>query len=188
MKIGLISDTHITEKKGQLPQKALDSFQNVDLILHAGDITTKEVLNSLNSIAPTIAVEGNNDRNKETLDLNATETLEVADLKIVMVHGDKLPSSKIDELKVLLTRVELPEGKAKKYYSFAQENNADILITGHTHKPHFEKIENTILINPGSSNRPIKSDASIAILIIDEDGEYENKLDKVNVEFIKIEK
>ncbi|MEE3325599.1 MAG: metallophosphoesterase family protein, partial [Methanosphaera sp.] len=39
MKIGLISDTHITEKRGKLPQKALESFQDVDLILHAGDIT-----------------------------------------------------------------------------------------------------------------------------------------------------
>ena len=187
MKIGLISDTHITEKRGKLPQKALESFQDVDLILHAGDITTQEVLDSLNSIAPTIAVEGNNDKNIG-IDLNATETLEVSDLKIVLVHGDKLPSTKIDELKILLTHVELPEGKAKRYYAFAQKNNADILITGHTHKPHFERIEDTILINPGSSNRPIKSDASIAILTIDEENEYENKLDKVSIEFIKIEK
>ena len=168
MKIGLISDTHITEKRGKLAQKALESFQDVDLILHAGDITTQEVLDSLNSIAPTIAVEGNNDRNSG-IDLNAMETLEVSDLKIVMVHGDKLPSK-------------------KRYYAFAQKNNADILITGHTHKPHFEIIEDTILINPGSSNRPIKSDASIAILTIDEENEYENKLDKVSIEFIKIEK
>lgn len=43
------------------------------------------------------------------------------------------------------------------------------------------------LINPGSPNRPIKSDASIAILTID-NTEYENKLDKISIEFIKIEK
>ena len=187
MKIGLISDTHITKKRGELPKQALESFEGVDLILHAGDITTQEVLDTLNTIAPTIAVEGNNDRNAG-LDLNTIETIEIDGLKILMAHGDKLPSKKIDDLRILLTHVNLPKGKVKKYYEFAQRNNADILITGHTHKPHYVKVENTILINPGSSNRPIKSDATIAILTIDEEKEYENKLDKVSIKFIKIEK
>ena len=187
MRIGLISDTHITEKRGKLSKQVLDSFKGVDLILHAGDITTPDVLDTLNLIAPTIAVEGNNDR-KGKLDLNPIESVEIDDLKIVLVHGDKLPSNKIDELKIILTYSNIPKGKIERYYAFAQKHNADILISGHTHKPHFEKVENTLLINPGSSNRPIKSDASIAILNIDEENDYENKLDKVSVEFIKIEK
>ena len=104
MLIGLISDTHIPDRRIKLPQKVLEIFEGVDLIIHAGDITTQEVLDSLNSIAPTMAVEGNNDRNSG-IDLNAMETLEVDDLKIVIVHGDKLPSTKIDELKILLTPI-----------------------------------------------------------------------------------
>ncbi len=32
MLIGLISDTHITEKRGKLPQKVFEEFKNVDLI------------------------------------------------------------------------------------------------------------------------------------------------------------
>ena len=171
MKIGLISDTHITEKRGKLSEKVLEYFKNVDLILHAGDISSQKVLDSLNQIAPTIAVEGNNDRNRKTLDLSPLKIIETNDLKILLVHGDKLPSGKFD-----------------KYFKFAQKNDVDILISGHTHKPHFEKENDIILINPGSPNRPIKSDASIAILTIDEEKEYENKLDKAKVEFIKIEK
>ena len=170
MKIGLISDTHITEKRGKLSIKILDSFETVDLILHAGDISSQKVLDTLNSIAPTIAVEGNNDGTYKTLDLNPTEIIETNNLKIVLNHGDKLPNENFN-----------------KHYEFAKKHNADILITGHTHTPHFEKIGNILLINPGSPNKPIKSDKSIAILTIDEN-EYKNKLDKISIEFIKIEK
>ncbi|MBR5504046.1 MAG: metallophosphoesterase [Methanobrevibacter sp.] len=171
MKIGLISDTHITEKRGKLSEKVLKTFNGVDLILHAGDISSQIVLDELSQKAPTIAVEGNNDRTHKTLDLNPIEIIEISDLKILLTHGDKLPS-----------------GKFNKYHEFAQKHDADILISGHSHKPHLEKIENILLINPGSPNRPLKSDASIAILTIDEAKDYKNKLDKVNVEFIKIEK
>ena len=171
MKIGLISDTHITEKRGKLSQKVLDSFKTVDLILHAGDISSQSVLDTLNSITTTIAVEGNNDRTRKTLVLNPTEIIEIYDLKILLNHGDKLQSENFE-----------------KHYEFAKKHNADILITGHTHKPHFEKIDNTILINPGSPNKPIKSDPTIVILTINEEKEYKNKLDKIQVEFIKIEK
>ena len=171
MKIGLISDTHITEKRGKLSEKALYCFKDVNLILHAGDISSQKVLDKLNQIAPTIAVEGNNDRTRKTINLKPYEIIEIDELKILLIHGDKLPSRNFE-----------------KYCEFAQKHNADILISGHTHKPHCEKIENVLLINPGSPNRPMKSDASIAILTIDEENEDENKLDKVSIEFIKIEK
>ena len=170
MKIGLISDTHITEKRGKLSEKVLEYFKNVDLILHAGDISSQIVLDALEQIAPTIAVEGNNDRTRK-IDLKLSETIGIGDLRILLIHGDKLPSRNFE-----------------KYCEFAQKHKADILISGHTHQPHCEKIENVLLINPGSPNRPIKSDASIAILTIDEEKKYENKLDKAKVEFIKIEK
>ena len=170
MKIGLISDTHITEKRGKLSPKVLESFKDVDLILHAGDISSQIVLDALEQIAPTITVEGNNDRTRK-IDLKLSETIGIGDLRILLIHGDKLPSRNFE-----------------KYCEFAQKHKADILISGHTHQPHCEKIENVLLINPGSPNRPIKSDASIAILTIDEEKKYENKLDKAKVEFIKIEK
>ena len=171
MKIGLISDTHITEKRGKLSKKVLDCFNDVNLILHAGDISSQKVLDKLSQIAPTIAVEGNNDRTRKTIDLKPSEIIEIDDLKILLIHGDKLQSRNF-----------------KKYCEFAQKYNADILISGHTHQPHFERINDTLLINPGSPNRPIKSYASIAILTIDRENEYNNKLDKVSIEFIKIKK
>ena len=128
-------------------------------------------MDKLNQIAPTIAVEGNNDRTRKTINLKPYEIIEIDELKILLIHGDKLPSRNFE-----------------KYCEFAQKHNANILISGHTHQPHFEKMNDILLINPGSPNRPMKSDASIAILTIDEENEDENKLDKVSIEFIKIEK
>ena len=144
MKIGLISDTHITQKRGKLPDNVFKHFKNVDLIIHAGDITQEKVLDELQKIAKVIAVSGNNDR----LKLNRTEIIEALNFKIAVNHATNY-SNDFDKLK-----------------KFALKHDADILITGHTHTPHCKIIDDILLINPGSSNRPIKSDASVAILNI----------------------
>lgn len=146
MQIGLISDTHITEKRGKLSENVFNIFKNADLIIHAGDITQQKVLDELNEIAPVIAVAGNNDR----LDLNRTEIIEALNFRIVVNHSTNY-SNDFDKLK-----------------RFASKHDADILITGHTHQPHCKIIDDVLFINPGSSNRPIKSDPSVAILNIDE--------------------
>lgn len=151
MLIGLISDTHITPKRGNLSKKIFEEFDGVDLILHAGDITTPEVLNDLNKIAPVIAVLGNNDN----LDLKKHEIIEVSHKRILLVHGDKI----------------------KNLYGFGLKYGADIVVCGHSHRPNYEKINGMFLINPGSSNRPIKSNKSIALLKIDE---------KINVRFVDL--
>ena len=55
--IGVISDTH-----GLLRPEAIKALWRVDLILHAGDVGTAEVLKRLKATAPLIAVRGNNDK------------------------------------------------------------------------------------------------------------------------------
>ena len=54
--VGVISDTH-----GLLRPEVLKIFSGVDLIIHAGDIGTLETLAELQSLAPVVAVRGNND-------------------------------------------------------------------------------------------------------------------------------
>lgn len=147
MLMGLISDTHITPKRGKLPEKIFEIFDGVDLILHVGDITVHDVLVDLNEIAPVIAVLGNNDK----LDLEKYELIEAEDKKILLVHGDK-----------------------KDLYEYGLKYDVDIVVSGHTHCPNYEIVDGMHLINPGSSNRPINSKASVALLKID---------DEINVEF-----
>jgi len=57
--LGVISDTH-----GLLRPSIPDVFQDVDLILHAGDIDTPEILGAIRSMAPLVCVRGNMDAGK----------------------------------------------------------------------------------------------------------------------------
>lgn len=97
--------------------------------------------------------------------MNKTEILEIENFKIGINHGTKY-SSDFDKL-----------------YKLAIELDVNVLITGHTHKPHQKIIDNVLLINPGSSNRPIKSDPSIAVLNIDKSHE---SVGDIEVNFIKL--
>ena len=129
MIIGLISDTHISPKKGKLNEKVFEIFENVDLILHAGDITSQKVLDELSQIAPVTAVLGNKDK----LDLNKYEAINVNENRIILLHGHQT-----DNL-----------------YEFGLKNNANIVVSVHTHTPNFEKINDIYLINPGRASKSI---------------------------------
>ena len=61
MKIGVISDTHIPKRAKALPEVVLKAFKDLDHIIHAGDIMSIGVLNTLKELAPVTAVAGNLD-------------------------------------------------------------------------------------------------------------------------------
>jgi uncharacterized protein len=54
--VGVISDTH-----GLMRPAAIEALRGSDLIIHAGDVGTPEVLDALRVVAPTFAVRGNVD-------------------------------------------------------------------------------------------------------------------------------
>ncbi len=74
----------------------------------------KKVLDELIVIAPVIAVQGNNG----SVELEITDYIEIFNFKIVLNHGTRLSND------------------FSKLYDFGKSCGADILITGHTHKPH----------------------------------------------------
>ena len=124
MKIAIISDTH-----GLLRPEALTAIQGCDLILHAGDIGSPEILDHLSQIAPVQAVRGNNDLDLPwaanipdhlSLDLNGWPTL--------LIHD-------IADVPALLA------------------GNTQLIITGHSHKPLIEWRDNRLYLNPGSAGR-----------------------------------
>ena len=115
MLIGLISDTHIPDRAKEIPQKVFDAFKDVDLILHAGDLTSLKVIDELEKIAPVIAIQGNMDR-ISGIDLPIAKVVEVEDLKIGIAHGEVYPRADTQQLVYL-----------------AKELNVDILVTGHSH-------------------------------------------------------
>ena len=69
-KIGVISDTH-----GLVRDDICRNLQDVELIIHAGDVGGQSVLDQFNSIAPVIAVRGNVDRGEFAQKLPLTDVV-----------------------------------------------------------------------------------------------------------------
>ena len=120
--IGLISDTH-----GLLRPEAKQALAGVDLIIHAGDIGTREVLDALATIAPVHAVRGNNDRGEWARSIPETEALELEGTSIYVLHD-------VNEL-------DLDPAAA----GFAA------VVAGHSHRPGVRSREGVLYVNPGSA-------------------------------------
>src|SRR4051812_32176333 len=79
--VGVISDTH-----GLVREEALAALRGSDVILHAGDIGSPEVLRALEDIAPVHAVRGNNDRDAWARSLPLTEVVELGEHLVYLLH------------------------------------------------------------------------------------------------------
>lgn len=160
MLIGLISDTHIPDRARIIPQNVIDAFSDVELILHAGDLTSLDVVEELEKIAPVMAVQGNMDR-VNGINLPKAKTLEVEGVKIGIVHGEVYPRADTQQLVYL-----------------AKQLDVDILVSGHSHQPKIEQTDGVLLINPGSPIVPRLADRTVMLL------EIHNK--EVDVQIVKI--
>jgi putative phosphoesterase len=72
--VGVISDTH-----GLIRPEALAALAGSQLIVHAGDIGSPDVLTALTAIAPVAAVRGNNDRGDWAQRLTDTTAVQAGD-------------------------------------------------------------------------------------------------------------
>lgn len=126
MKIGLISDTH-----GHLPADVFTIFSDVDIIIHAGDIGSENVLVDLRALAPVTAVYGNMDH--------------------ALPHSGlpRIAFIKADELTLCITHI-LNSPKSFSYELYKMNKKADVVIFGHTHRPEVQKYNEILFINPGS--------------------------------------
>lgn len=160
MLIGLISDTHIPDRARIIPQNVLDAFKDVDLIIHAGDLTIQAVIDELEEIAPVVAIQGNMDR-VAGLELPKAQTIDVEGVKIGVAHGEVYPRADTQQLLYL-----------------AKQLDVDILVTGHSHQPKIEQVEDVLLLNPGSPIVPRLADRTVMLLEINDKN--------VDVKIIKI--
>ena len=86
-KIGVLSDTH-----GHLPKEVYEFFKDVDLIIHAGDIGSVDVLNELQAFKKTVAVYGNIDDFDVVVLTEKVENIEIEGLKIMVTHIGGYPN------------------------------------------------------------------------------------------------
>src|SRR5262249_61550573 len=60
-KVAVLADTHAPRRWRSCPPRVAGHLRGADLILHAGDVCTADVLDELAAYAPVWAVRGNND-------------------------------------------------------------------------------------------------------------------------------
>ena len=151
IRLGIISDTHYPTRLPTLPFAAIeDAFRHVDAILHAGDIETPEVLNHLSGIAPVQAVKGDDD----AFDLPLSRVIELGGVRIGLAHGHYSNPIK-EEMYRLRRRLgysrhrELTERIDNMLHHF-RNDELDVLIFGHSHRPMVSQRNGILLFNPGA--------------------------------------
>jgi len=119
--IGVISDTH-----GLVRPQVIEALAGVEMILHAGDIGKQEVLDTLQQIAPVVAVRGNNDKGEWAESIPEWEVVEIGNVSIYMLHDVK----EID---------------------ISPAGSFQVVVSGHSHKPSVEERRGVLYVNPGSA-------------------------------------
>ena len=137
-RIGLISDTH-----GLLRPEAVAALHGSDRIVHAGDIGAPGILDALATIAPVVAVRGNNDRDAWGARLPSIARVSVAGIRLLVIHDlaqlDRDPAAE----------------------------DIDVVIAGHSHRPAIERRDGVLYVNPGSAGpRRFRLPVAVAMLKI----------------------
>ena len=147
MKIGLISDTHIPESASEVPAQVKTAFQEVELILHAGDLHVLAVLDWLQAIAPVLAARGDGDSG------GGSRTPVPEDPRIKDAH-----MLNIEGVSVGLThRLDYPEPSWRSLEAAMQaefEGRVDVIVFGGSHVALVESYKGVLLVNPGSPTLP----------------------------------
>ena len=132
--VGIISDTH-----GLIRPEAVAALKGADLIIHAGDVGSPDVLDALRKLAPTFVVRGNIDKADWAGALPATTDVEIGGLMFHVLHD-------IAELDV--------DPAAVGYAA---------VVYGHSHQPSIDLRAGVLFLNPGSAGpRRFRLPVSIA--------------------------
>jgi putative phosphoesterase len=122
IRLGLISDTH-----GLLRPEAVQVLRGSNLIVHAGDVGSRLILDALRVLAPLVAVRGNVDRGDWADMLPETDMVSVGGMKLYVLHD--------------VQALDLDPGAC----------GFDAVVSGHSHKPLIERRRGVLFLNPGSA-------------------------------------
>lgn len=118
----MISDTH-----GLLRPAAVAALSGADLILHAGDVGSPDVLAALAGVAPVRAVRGNVDIEPWARSLPETDLVDLQGFLVYVIHD--------------LGRLDIEPAGA----------GVAAVVSGHSHRPVVEQRRGVLYLNPGSA-------------------------------------
>lgn len=151
IKIGVLSDTHLNGVNDSLEDIYDQYLEDTDMILHAGDFVSVEVVRFLGSEKQFHGVCGNMD----TIDVRDTlppkKVIEVGPFNIGLMHGWGAKEGLEERLMNEFTGV-------------------DAIVYGHSHRPANHIKEGILFFNPGSvAGRSLMASKSIGILEVGEE-------------------
>ena len=147
LKVGVISDTH-----GLVRPEAMKALDDVDVIVHAGDVGGSHVLQELGRLAPVIAVRGNVDLEPWARGLPDRRRLELGGAEVLLLHDRAAVGPD-------------PAGKG-----------VQVVVFGHSHQPLAEEDAAVLWFNPGSAGpKRFTLPVSLGLLEI-EDGRVRHRL------------
>ncbi len=121
MQIGVVSDSH-----SLLRPQVMKQLEHSDLIIHAGDIGSPEVIDGLSEIAPVVAIRGNIDTGEWAEQYPPTRLVTVQNKRLYVLHNI----------------ADLVQDPVAEHW--------DLVIFGHSHKPGIEYRNQVLHLNPGS--------------------------------------
>jgi hypothetical protein len=149
MRIGVISDTHDNARNVARIVEVLRAAR-VERVIHTGDITRVSTLRMLAEIAvPVFGVFGNNDRERRALAEAAAELgFELAEPPLELAWAGR-------RITVVHDRKAHPE---------LELGSCDVLLHGHDHRFALERVEGTLVFNPGECAGWLEGRNSVGVL------------------------
>ena len=154
MLIAVISDTHLPRGARRLPDACLERIAAADLLLHAGDFVTVEVLRELEALGPPVAaVHGNVDSAELCGLLPAERVVEAGGARIALIHDAGPRGGRLERMR-------------RRF-----GDRAGAVVFGHSHLPLHETSEDGFQVfNPGSPTERRRAPAHTMGLAKVEDG------------------
>lgn len=128
--VGVISDTHLHRVTKELERIYETYLSDKDLILHAGDIVSTEVLDFL-SRHPFHAVYGNMDPLEVKGRLPGKKVIQVGPYRLGLIHGSGSSEGLEDRVRPAF-------------------DDVDVIVYGHSHKTANNLKGGVLLFNPGT--------------------------------------
>ncbi len=136
----MIADTH-----GLLRPEVFAVFQDLDHILHAGDVGSSDILDELNALAPVTAVSGNVDGFLAPTPLPERVVVQLAGHHVFMTHIGDDPGT--------------------MRHRHPQCRDCRVIVFGHSHRPLLHESEGVLFLNPGAAG-PRRFDLPVTVALL----------------------
>jgi putative phosphoesterase len=132
MRLAIVSDTHLPRGSRAIPPRSLELMRGADAILHAGDFSELEVLQSLRALGPPVyGVTGNVDAPELHVELPSARVVKADGVRVAMLHDAGPADGRF--------------ARMRRRFPYA-----DALVFGHSHLPLLEERGGFAIFNPGS--------------------------------------